>query len=145
MSNSGDIKLQLVNGKYDIDWDENGELKTDEGLDTAILLSLFCNQRADESEVPQPVYRGGYWGVDITDMQFSKLWLVNGRKTQDKLNQGVEFCNTALQWLIEKEYATNVETVASFTDNGIKLDISITKVNGIIESKIYNLWFNTTY
>jgi len=78
-------------------------------------------------------------------MKFSKLWLVGGRKTQDKLNQGIEYCNESLQWLIDDELAIDIQTVASFTSNGIKLDISITKVNGIIEGKVFDLYLNTTY
>jgi phage gp46-like protein len=140
-----DLKLQLVNGKFDIDFDTDGDLIEDLGMDTSILISLFLNKRADESEVPQPILRGGYWGVDITGMEFSKLWLVNGRKTTDKLNQSIKFCNEALQWLIDEGYAVDVNTIASFTDNGIELNISITKINGIIESKVYQLWLNTTY
>jgi phage gp46-like protein len=143
---SGEIKIIDTDGVYDFDFDDDsGDFVQDDGLETAILMSLFCNERATEEQVPQPFKRGGYWAIDITGMQFSHLWLVNGRKTQDKLNLGSEYCNTALNWLIEKGYATEVNTEASFTDEGIQLDIAISKPNGITDNYTYQLWLNTDF
>lgn len=146
---SGEIKLSLVNGKYDIDFDDEGDFVQDEGLETAILMSLLLNKRADSTEAPQPVNRGGYWGYEINNMEFSKLWIVRGRLTTDKINAAIEYSNSALQWLIEEGYATRIETEAEFVrsndikGDGIKIDITITKVNDIILSKDYTLWINT--
>jgi phage gp46-like protein len=143
---SGEIKIVETDGVFDINFDDDsGDLVQDDGLETAILMSLFLNERATEEQVPQPFKRGGYLFVNITGMQFSHLWLVNGRKTQDKLNLGTEYCNTALQWLIDKGYATEVNTDASFTDEEIQLDIAISKPNGITDNYTYQLWLNTDF
>lgn len=148
MSNeiSGEIKIIETDGVYDFDFDDDsGDFIQDEGLETAILLSLFLDKRATEDQVPNPTKRGGYWGYEIADMDFSHLWLVNGRKTQDKLNIGKEYCNTALRWLIDEELATDVQTTATFIDDGIELDIEITKPNGVVDTYTYNLWLNTDF
>lgn len=142
---SGEVKIELINGKYDIDWDDNGDRVQDDGLETAIDMSLLLDKRADESEVAQPFFRGGWWGSNIINMFFSKLWLVNGRKTQDKLNQAIEYANAALFWLIEEGYASEVNSTAEFTDNGISLSVTITKLNDIVLNKNYELWLNTPY
>lgn len=142
---NGEIKLGLVNGKYDIDFGSDGDFVEEKGLETAILMSLFLNERADESEVPNPVLRGGYWGYEVNEMQFSKLWLVTGRKTSDKLNKATDYCNSTLQWLVDENFATGINTVASFISDGIKLDITISKVNGVKETYTYNLWLNTNF
>lgn len=152
MAINAEVKLQLIDDKYDIDFDSStGDFVVDEGLDTAILMSLLLNKRADESEVIIPTRRDGYWAIDITGMEFSKLWLVNGRLTQDKLNQAIEYCNSALNWLIEDNLASNIETTAQFTkDNdinksGIQIFVTITKLNNVVETKNYILWLNTSY
>lgn len=142
---SGEVKLQLINGKYDIDFVDNGDIIQDDGLETAIDMSLLLDKRADESEVPQPFFRGGYWGTEINGMDFSKLWLISGRRTQDKLNLAIEFANAALDWLIEQEYASAVNTTAEFMENGISLGVTISKINDIVLNKNYNLWLNTPY
>ena len=140
---SGEKKLSLVNGKWDTPLADNGDFEQDYGLETAILMSLFLNERADESEVPQPTKRGGYWGYEINGMKFSKLWLVNGRRTTDKLNKAIEYANECLQWLITKNYATDINTTAKFIENGISITVSITKENKIVFSNTYYLWLNT--
>lgn len=141
--NSGEKKIRLVNGKWDTPLADNGDFEQDDGLETAILMSLLLNERADESEVPQPTKRGGYWGYEVNDMMFCKLWLINGRRTRDKLNRAIDYANRALAWLIEEGYATDVETNAEFIENGISITVSITKNNTIIYSDTYYLWLNT--
>jgi phage gp46-like protein len=143
---SGEIKIQKVNDKWDLDFNSDiGDFDQDSGLETAILMSLLLDKRATEDQVPQPTKRCGYWGIDITQMEFSHLWLVNGRKTTDKLTIGIEYCNTALQWLVDHGYATEVNTSAEFITEGIKLSIEITKPNGIVDTFTAYLWLNTDF
>ena len=48
-----DIALSLVNNDYyDISFTE-GDYTTTEGLDTALLMSVFSEKRADFSEIPR--------------------------------------------------------------------------------------------
>jgi len=143
---SGEIKITDTDGVYDFDFDDDtGDFVQDDGFATAMLMSLLLDKRASEDQVPQPIKRGGYWGTDITGMMFSHLWLVNGRKTQDKLNLGIEYCNASLKWMIDKGFATEINTEASFTDDGIKLDVAVSKPNGIPDNYTFYLWLNTDY
>ena len=142
---NGEKKIQLVNGKYDIKIDTDGDFVQDEGLETAILMSLLLNERANASEVPQPIKRGGYWGYEVNGMQFSKIWLVSGRKTSDKLNKIIEYANSCLQWLVSEGYATGINCSAEFISEGIELTVSITKENKVIYSENTILWLNTDF
>ena len=142
---TGEKKIQLVNGKYDIKIDTDGDFVQDEGLETAILMSLLLNERANASEVPQPTKRGGYWGYEVNGMQFSKIWLVSGRKTSDKLNKIIEYANSCLQWLVSEGYATGINCSAEFISEGIELTVSITKENKVIYSENTILWLNTDF
>lgn len=143
---SGEIAIvELEDGRFDIDFGTDGDFEQDSGLESAILMSLLLDNRATEEQVPAPSKRGGWFGIDISGMQFSHLWLVNGRRTSDKLNKGIEYCNEALQWLIDKGYATEINTEAEFVTEGIKLTVAITKPNGIVDNMVFNLWLNTDF
>lgn len=142
---NGEKKLSLVNEKYDIDFDDSGDFVTDEGLETAIMMSLFLNERASADEVPQPIKRGGYWGYEVNGMQFSKIWLVSGRRTTEKLNQIIEYAKASLQWLVDESYATDIECEAEFITDGISLTVTISKVNDVIYSNNFVLWLNTDF
>ena len=89
-----DIKLVEIDEggttAYDIAID-NGDLVPDDGLETAILTSILSDQRADESQVPQPEFRRGWIGDLVTPFPGAKygslIWLTEqSRLTQSVLN-----------------------------------------------------------
>lgn len=145
MSHNGEKKLDLVNGKYDFDFDEKGDFIQENGLTTAILMSLLLNDRAEDVEVPQPTKRGGYWGYEVNGMKFSKIWLVSGRRTTEKLNQIIEYANSCLQWLVDEGYATDVTSEAVFVTNGVSVTVTCEKDGKTIYSKGFTLWLNTDF
>ncbi len=145
MGHNGEKKLTLVNEKYDIDFDDNGDFTQENGLETAIMMSLFLNERASADEVPQPIKRGGYWGYEVNGMTFSKIWLISGRRTTEKLNQIIEYAKASLQWLVDESYATDIECEAEFITDGISLTVTISKVNDVIYSNNFVLWLNTDF
>lgn len=68
---------------------QNGGLKTDSGLRTAILISLFSDAREEN--------RRGWWGGEIG----SKLWtLQNAKRSPETLKKAQDFAQDALSWLI---------------------------------------------
>lgn len=49
---------------------KNGALDTDDGLRTAILISLFTDARAlDDDVLPAPEDRRGWWGDAIPEIE----------------------------------------------------------------------------
>ena len=59
------------------------ELLRDPGFETAVLISLFSNARADNDDtLPQTIeLRNGYWGSELVEFNFgSKLWLLGRSK-----------------------------------------------------------------
>ena len=54
-------------GLFDISFDENGDFKLVDSLDTSLKLSLFTDQRADKSEVQAAERRRGHWGDNFPD------------------------------------------------------------------------------
>ncbi len=130
---------------HDISVDGDGNLSSDFSFDTAILMSLFCDRRADRSQVQQPYLRRGWAGneqLSNNDEQFgSLLWLLWQRRTTTKtLNDAQSFATQSLQWLIDQGFATEVIVGAYFRGSDLHLTVKITRDNNIISNKVYNVW-----
>lgn len=95
---------------------EGGDLATDEGLQTAVILSLFTDRRAlDEDRLPDGSSdRRGYWADAYRDRPHgSRLWLLHREKEQDEvLRRAQEYAEEALAWLVEDGVAEAVEVEA---------------------------------
>lgn len=133
-----DLALRLSNGGEGLDLAVvNNDLATDDGLQTAIFLSLFCNARADDDdELPAGITdRGGWWGdrieTDATDSTGSTLWLFAREKlTEQTASRIREACATALKWLTGDGVAQSVDVQTEIAAGGLlKIQIDVTKPN----------------
>ena len=143
-----DIKLTEQQGVYDFEIEE-GDFKIDEGLETALVVSLLSDRRADESQIVQPEFRRGWIGDLVTTLlgyKFgSHLWLSEqSRITQSTLNQVQDQAEKALGWMFDVELVTKIEAVASIINQfSIALSITITSPDGSVSIKAFNLWKRT--
>lgn len=104
-----------------------GQLATDAGMRTAILISLFSDARAaDDEELPEAGGdRRGWWGDayardprpdagtarDVNRIG-SLLWLLSRSKiTARTLTQAKQACEDALAWLVRDGIASAVRVV----------------------------------
>lgn len=105
----------------------SGRLATDDGMRTAILISLFTDARAaDDETLPEPGGdRRGWWGDayarelrpdagtarDVNRIG-SLLWLLSRSKiTARTLTQANQACEEALAWLVRDGVASAVRVV----------------------------------
>jgi len=117
------------------------DLATDDGLATAVIISLFTDARArpedllpDDTRAPGETivfgsaggnltrYRRGWWGdlvpppqaADATGHRTgSRLWLLSREKqTAETLHRAEEYAREALQWLIADGVARAVQVEA---------------------------------
>lgn len=147
-----DIKLiEIDEGgtpAYDIGI-ENGDLVPDDGLETAILTSILSDQRADESQVPQPEFRRGWIGDLVTPFPGVKygslIWLTEqSRLTQSVLNSIKDYAQKSLQWMIDTGLANEIEATATRRgSNTVLLTIRVVSPGGGITEKAFTLWSNT--
>lgn len=104
------------------------QLDTDDGIETAIVLSLFTDRRADADD-PLPDNTGarrGWFGDGFADVPGdrigSHLWLLAREKqTPAVLQRARDFAREALSWLIEDGIARAVEVEASWLLRGVLL------------------------
>lgn len=118
-----------------------GDLFPDNGLATAVLVSLFTDARAPQiSELPQgETSLRGWWGDLAQRTTGSLLWLIQREKTLPEVAlRAQEYCENALAWMIEQAVAESVTVQAVLVRPfGLQLNISITRG----DSKSYSyLW-----
>jgi len=87
---------------------KDGDLVAEPGLTTAVLLSLFCDARAnDDSGITNPDEKRGWWGDLLDPVQSvaglgSNLWLLGREKvTQSVMNLVEQYILDALQWMLD--------------------------------------------
>ena len=136
-------------GVYDISYDSEGDILTSDFLDTAILMSIFCERRANVEEVPESEKRRGWIGNESTP-EFeigSKVWLYEqARLTRTTLNGLQTEIFNGLEWMLG-EIAVDIEKaniIATVNDKGqFVINIPAFRSNSKIESSSYVLWNNT--
>lgn len=138
---------QNENRLYDLVVNENDFQKVD-GLQTAILVSLFTDKRAPASSVLDPARRRGWVGNILTAQSGrelgSLLWLYEqSRLTIDIRNAVIAETRAALNWLIEDGIALSVKVnLLDEAETGISLLIDIVSPNGDVRNYSV-LWRNT--
>ncbi len=116
---------------------EDGDLVLDEGLQTAVALSLFTDRRAEPGDVlpdESPDLRG--WWADAVpvvagDKHGSRLWLLDrSKQTQEVLTQAEQYAREALQWMLDDKVTDAITVTALVPRTGILgLEISISRPN----------------
>jgi len=112
-STSGDLALS------------SGDLATEDGLRTAVAISLFTDRRAGADELPEGESDSrGWWGDGLAGegegLTGSKLWLIAREKQTEAVRQRAEeYAREALAWLVEDGHAEAVSVSASWQDRGV--------------------------
>jgi phage gp46-like protein len=103
-----------------------GDLEADNGLETALLLSLFTDARASDEELARfgDTDPRGWWGDSESEFQGdvfgSKLWLLAREKqTNETLNRARDYAQQALDWLREDGIAERVAVDALYPRRGV--------------------------
>lgn len=130
---------------FDLDF-QNGDFVVDESLNTAVILSLFLDSRADQQEVQDVSERRGFWGDMFPevpgDETGSKLWLHDRDKKSKELRGDLKDASlNSLQWIIDDEIAEQINCEVDF-DLGLDqvgLEIEISKPQEIPE-KFSLIW-----
>jgi phage gp46-like protein len=151
--NQGDIALvwDAANGRADFAMNATGtDLLLDQGLYTAVVVSLFCDRLADAADtIPDGTTdRRGWWGDTPSSegravraipnapdpaaahgLTGSRLWLLaRALQLPETLRQAESYAQEALQWMIDDGVAGSVTASASFPatpPNALELSITI--------------------
>ena len=140
------IAWQDTGGDIQID---GYDLATDEGLETAVILSLFLDRRAEEDDaLPDGGDdRRGWWADAWPETEGdrigSRLWLLSREKQLAAVVQRArEYAEEALAWLVEDGIAAAVRVEAGIVRQGVLgLRIEIERPDGsAVEYRFNRLW-----
>ncbi len=116
---------------------EDGDFKLAEGLETALLVSLFSDRRAYFDEVPDPLKRRGCI-IDLVaeepgDKYGSGLWFYEQSRLSTEVRNGIKNeAEMSLQWTVTDKLATFVQAdaIRKPADRSLALNITLTALNG---------------
>lgn len=138
----------------------NGALVTDDGLRSAVLISLFTDGRAaDDDSLPEEGDdRRGWWGdtqasnggagpgVDAGSAQDtnrigSLLWLLHRSKiTRPVINQAREAAEAALDWLVRDAVASAVRVAVTASGHTMQIAVEIDRPSGPTRQRFDFVW-----
>lgn len=132
------------NGDFQI---AKNDLVLDEGLETAVIISLFCDRYVAPEELPDgEIDSNGYWG-DIanqnpSDKTGSKLWTLKREKSLPLVaKRAKEYAEEALRWMIEDGVTNEVIVTASIVKTGVLLiSVSIVRPKNTVDFRYDYLW-----
>tara|TARA_R110002126_G_scaffold9234_3_gene42101 strand:- start:232 stop:696 length:465 start_codon:yes stop_codon:yes gene_type:complete len=131
---------------YDFQIGTNGDILTEDQLDTSILVSLFTDKRATPSQMVSPLRRRGWVGDLETpgDLYGSHLWLFEqARLTATVLARIGGLTKTCLKWMTRDNIATEVTARATVRTSSVDLLVEIKKPNSPAEAHLFALWENS--
>lgn len=113
-------------------------LDEDNGLETAIVISLFSDRRARPDDVLPDGSddRRGWWGDSVAaqdgDRIGSRLWLLAREKQLvSVLARSRDYAREALQWLVDDGVARDVQITAEIIRQGVLgLDVTVLRATG---------------
>ena len=131
-------------GWFDICLDGTGD-----ALESAVILSLFLDRRAQaDDDLPAGADPRGFWGDSYEDDQVtgSKLWLIQRAKiTPERLRDIKAWTRQALQWLLDDGVASAVNVQVGRVDTfEVRLTVTVDRpVGGTYQRTWDNLTFLT--
>lgn len=108
-----------------------GDVAIDDGLETAVLISLFADSRATDDTIEAIDKDGdlrGYWAdFGTEDNTGSLLWTVKrAKQLQRVLAQVRSYAMSALEWMIVDRVADTIEVTTSYPAIGwMKVEVFI--------------------
>lgn len=127
---------------------EGGSFKEIDSFDTSLLITVFCERRANQSEEPVNYLQRGWWGNELNDNPGieigSKQWLLSqSRNTQKTLNYGVRYQQEAFQWFVDMKLAAKVTVDGNQNLDLMNLSVNIYIDKNIVSQVGYQYWLNT--
>src|SRR5262245_52468064 len=102
------------------------DLAADDGLETAVLVSLFTDRRvaSDDASPDGTDDLRGWWGDSFpevpNDLIGSRLWLLSREKElQSVVARAQEYAREALQWMLDDRVSDRIEVTAEIVRAGV--------------------------
>lgn len=119
----GDADLSLI----------DSDLASDRGLETAVLLSLFTDRRAERDDRPpsgDARDRRGWWADQFADVEGdrigSRLWMLDRAKlTNQTVLRAREYVLEALAWMLEDRVVASIDVQIETTPSALLIAVGL--------------------
>ena len=149
-----DVKLfQIKDSDGEIYYDfmidqKTGDMVITDGLDTALIMSVFCEKRDNSIQIPEN--RGGWMGNEMNDNPDYEIGNLNWTKYQSKIDEELpdeigDNTKDGINWLSEDKIveAFEVRIEVNLERNGINSNVSLQRNNNIENVTFFNVWKQT--
>ncbi|WCT72046.1 phage GP46 family protein [Sphingomonas naphthae] len=115
---------------------DGARLATDDGLLTAILISLFTDAPARPDDVlPAEGARGGWWGDAVPaqagDVIGSRLWLLSrAKRLADVAVVARGYAEEALKWLLDDGVVAAIAVETAAAGDVLAIGVTVTRPAG---------------
>src|SRR3990167_11218221 len=131
-----DIALVLTENSFDVEIQES-DLMPDEGLETAVAISLFSDRRVSDEQLPDfETDKRGYWGDAFPEVDKdkigSRLWTMDRSKVLTETpRRSEELCKEALEWMKEDGIAGEITINSEYNESKhMTTEIQISRTEG---------------
>jgi phage gp46-like protein len=116
----------------------DSDLASDRGLETAVILSLFTDRRAEDDDVPpsgDATDRRGWWADRFADVEGdkigSRLWLLNrGKRVNETRLRTKEYIREALQWMLDDKVVDSIDIVVETNGEQLAFSVGLQRPSG---------------
>lgn len=121
-----DVAMNIVDNCIQLSL-ENGDLKVEQGLETAVIISVFSDQRVTNEELPPGIeFKRGWWGDLFPEIEGdrigSKQWILNRSKNNlETVAQLENLVRESLQWMLDDGVASAIEVSGAIDENNPQL------------------------
>lgn len=113
----------------------DGDLASDPGLETAVLLSLFTDRRALADDRPpsgDPSDRRGWWADEFSaverDLIGSRLWLLDrSKRTAETGRRAEEYVREALAWMVEDHVVAAIGVAIELAAQALLIGVTLSR------------------
>jgi len=144
---SNDVVLQKnQDGFFDIFLDSEGDILTDNFLDTSLLRSIYAERRASAAEMKVPEQRRGWIGnAEKVFEDGSKVWLFEQARLDLNTINGIKSeIENGLEWLVDDEVAIDFQVDVIVTNElTLSANIKIQRSSSQVDNNFYPLFDNS--
>lgn len=158
---ASDIKIlwddELIEGDLGF---QNEDLVREDGLSTAVIMSLFTDRRAEDDDIlDDQDDKRGWWGdrlenegedIESFHQIGSRLWIIERASTTNaNLQKAKIFIEEALEWLVEDGVAESVDVVVERQGRPetaiLSFSVTIYKSDGTTEALTFDDVWNSQF
>ena len=125
---------------------KNNDLVPVEGMESAILVSLFTDQRLDESQMDIPINRGGWFGNALTPNRElgSKLWAYDNARITSGLVGNIRDCaKRSFDWMNQDNLTRKTSVSVALKGQQITIITTLTARGDKVGHDYAYLWRKT--